>query len=413
MQRFCYHGVCVMILAGACVERSDVLIPGPITDAVAEPRAAPFVDQISANNGHTCARSGDVLYCWGDNALGQLGVGSVEDRLTPTRLEQVGWQSVQTGLTHTCALSQQGEVYCWGNNERGQLGQGDTTLSRLPVRVELDRGAVALSSGFNHTCALLENGELWCWGDNNEGQLGQSDRSPGPESRVADALFPVLIPAPALTAGSPGQWKVVDAGEGHTCALQVDESLWCWGRNSQGQVGTPTREGQQRSPVLVSSDQEWARVDAGLNYTCALDREGFSWCWGHNQGTNSGSGNPFGMEAVDVYVPTRVGTGPWVDISTHTFHTCGLDAAAELWCWGRTAEGQIPGPGQDVRVSPLRVASNVAIVSAGMFSTCFAALDGSLQCSGNNDRWQLGAAGREEGIFLPVTLPLPAGGAGL
>lgn len=393
-----------MLSVAACVQRSDVLAPAPSQESSAA-SAAPFVDSVSANERHTCALAAGVIYCWGDDTMGQLGVGFVAERLTPTRIEQTGWQSVHTGVAHTCALSQRGEVYCWGDNSRGQLGQGDTAPSVLPMLVMLEARTTAIASGFSHTCALLENAALWCWGDNNEGQLGQGDQNPGEGSRAADGLLPALVPAPTVSGEGIGQWALVDAGEGHSCAVQVDNSLWCWGRNSQGHLGTPTEEGQHRSPILVTTEHAWTQLDAALTYTCALDSDRSLWCWGHNQGTNSKVGNPFGDAIVDAYVPTRVGAGPWERISTHGFHTCGLDATAELWCWGRTSDGQIPAPDEQVHVEPLLAADNVAQVSVGTFSTCFTTLDGALQCAGSNDRWQLGAGGREEGIFLPVTLP--------
>jgi alpha-tubulin suppressor-like RCC1 family protein len=396
---------------GACVERSDVLSRAP-SEASFTAGAAPFVEAVSANEMHTCALSAGVIYCWGDDTLGQLGVGSVAERLTPTPIEQTGWQSVHTGETHTCALSLRGDVYCWGGNARGQLGQGNTEPLSLPIRVALGARATAISTGFSHTCALLENAELWCWGDNNEGQLGRGDGNPGEGSRAADGLLPERVPAPTVSGEGIGSWALVDAGEGHTCALQVDNSLWCWGRNSQGHLGTPTEQGQQRSPILVSTEHAWTQLDAAVAYTCALDGDRSLWCWGHNQGTNSNAGNPFGAAIVDAFVPTRVGAGPWQAMSTHGFHTCGLDAAAALWCWGRTSDGQIPSPDAEVHVEPLQVADNVAQVSVGMFHTCFTTLDGTLQCAGQNDRWQLGEGGREEGIFLPVTLSPRSADAG-
>lgn len=402
-----------MVLSfGACVQRGDVLNAAR-SENQPEGSVASLVDEVSANLSHTCALSDGAIYCWGDDTSGQLGVGSGSERLMPTRLEPAGWRSVNTGESHTCALSQQGEVYCWGANARGQLGQGDTAASMFPVRVGLGARGAAIATGFNHTCALLENAELWCWGDNNEGQLGQGDRTPGgADSRAADGLLPARVPAPTVSGAGTGQWALVDTGEGHTCAVQSDASLWCWGRNSQGQVGASTEEGQQRSPILVSVGHAWKQLDVGLTYTCALDADGSLWCWGHNQGTNSGAGNPFGAGIVDAYVPTRVGSGPWQTISTHTFHTCAIDAAAELWCWGRASDGQIPPADAEVEPAPLDVAGNVARVSAGKFTTCFITFDGQLQCAGQNDHYQLGAGGREEGIFLPVALPRQTADAG-
>jgi alpha-tubulin suppressor-like RCC1 family protein len=167
------------------------------------------------------------------------------------------------------------------------------------------------------TTSLLENAEIWCWGDNNEGQLGQADEFLGDSSRETDALSPVRVPNGASSDGGLRGWKFVDVGEGHSCGLQADDSLWCWGRNSEGQIGVRTDVAQHRLPILITPGPRWSLVDVAQNYTCALDGDRAVWCWGHNQGLRSETGNPFGFEAIDLLDPTRVGDGPWVDFSTN------------------------------------------------------------------------------------------------
>ncbi|HKO95122.1 MAG TPA: hypothetical protein VJU61_28400, partial [Polyangiaceae bacterium] len=253
-----------------------------------------------------------------------------------------------------------------------------------------------------------------CWGDGNEGQLGRGDYYPGLDSRDADALTPERLSVPG--AEGSASWSFVDTGQGHTCALRTDGSLWCWGRNTGRQLGQASNEGQVRQPLRVGTDQDWQSVDAAQNYTCALKADRSLWCWGFNMGWMTDSGNPFGVENVQLDVPTRLGDEQWAAISTSMFHSCGLDDEAQLWCWGRNHEGQLamenPPDPEDatltLNVHPRTlVATGVARAGVGPFSTCVATLEGSLRCVGKNDRGQLGeGATASESSFVEVLLPV-------
>jgi alpha-tubulin suppressor-like RCC1 family protein len=86
---------------------------------------------------HGCALSGDELFCWGENAAGELGLGDLTSRSTPTALPGA-WSSVSTDGAATCAINDVGELWCWGSNTHGQLGQGNREDSLVPVRVCLE-----------------------------------------------------------------------------------------------------------------------------------------------------------------------------------------------------------------------------------------------------------------------------------
>jgi alpha-tubulin suppressor-like RCC1 family protein len=93
---------------------------------------------ISAGANHTCGiRSGSrTLLCWGDNSSGQLGDGTTQNRLVPTRVASaVRFAVVAAGTEHTCAVSVDGEAYCWGQNTEGQLGDGTRNNKVLPTAV--------------------------------------------------------------------------------------------------------------------------------------------------------------------------------------------------------------------------------------------------------------------------------------
>jgi alpha-tubulin suppressor-like RCC1 family protein len=192
----------------------------------------------SAGNLHTCAIAPDHgLWCWGNNATGQLGDGTTHMRLSPTQIAGTDWAQVSGGFYHTCALKTDQSLWCWGDNSNGQLGIGNTTANRAPIQITAPAAKwTAVSAGHSHTCGLQKDGSLWCWGGNTDGQLGTAQASN----------------TPVQVTGGPTAWSDVSAGDGHTCAVAADASLWCWGRNKSGQIGIGTVN-NQATPIRLGS----------------------------------------------------------------------------------------------------------------------------------------------------------------
>jgi alpha-tubulin suppressor-like RCC1 family protein len=165
------------------------------------------VDSVATGSAHACAlTTNGAAKCWGSNNHRQLGDGSVGNRYTP--VDVVGLETpavaLAAGLYHTCALLAAGTVKCWGGNASGQLGDGSLTDRPTPVAVSgLEAGTVALVAGLRHTCALTDSGAVRCWGRNFYGQLG--------DGTVSSRNTPV-------TAIGSGATEVV-AGDDHTCAI--------------------------------------------------------------------------------------------------------------------------------------------------------------------------------------------------
>ena len=94
------------------------------------------VAQINAGGTHTCAvtTSGSAK-CWGLNLNGQLGDGTLVRRTVPVDVSGLtsGVALISASSLHTCALTTSGGVKCWGLNAFGQLGDGTLTSSTIPV----------------------------------------------------------------------------------------------------------------------------------------------------------------------------------------------------------------------------------------------------------------------------------------
>jgi alpha-tubulin suppressor-like RCC1 family protein len=339
------------------------------------------VEEVSAGIGNTCAVMKDNrVQCWGGNAEGQLGDGTVKGRRTPGDVAGFagGAAVVSAGWSNTCALLlTSGGIRCWGLNGGGQLGNGAFDDSASPSDVAgLAAGSIAIAVGGGHACALSRSGKVICWGRNDQGQLGngtQKDQS-----------------TPAEVAGLPEAIVAITAGKEHTCALTARGGVKCWGSNEFGQLGD---EGAALSskPVDVRGLSEGtAAISAGAAHTCALGRNGGMKCWGSNRYGQLGDGSLTDRSApADVF-----GLSAGVNaVSAGGYHTCAIVSGWKLLCWGWNAFGQLGDSTPTDRNAPVDVhwlAGTAAYVSAGADFTCAIMRAGNLRCWGNNEFGQLG-----------------------
>lgn len=311
-----------------------------------------------------------ALYSVGANGSGQLGVGDNLDRLSMTAVSAVGarWRVVAGGSRHSCGIREDGTLWCWGVNVHGQLGTGNTVDQTAPQRVGTDSDWVEVTCGGLHSCGIRAGGALYCWGSNPAGQLGLG-------TMTGDRTTPQRV-------GTELGWRGLAAKARFNCALRENESLWCWGDNSDGQIGNGDTM-DQRSPVQIGATQRWAQVRMGPLHTCAVTVDGALYCWGLNDFGQLGTG-----DTVSVRVPTRVGTRTdWRMVSGGFEHTCGIDAIDQLFCWGNSAVAQLGLGLTAPSLAPTRViaeAGAIADVVTGQGHTCALTRAGALWCWGDN-----------------------------
>jgi alpha-tubulin suppressor-like RCC1 family protein len=116
-------------------------------------------------------------FCWGANSYGDLGDGSTSESSAPVAVSggltfATTAGTLAMGEDHTCALTTAGAAYCWGYNALGQLGDGSVSSRLTPVRVPGGMTFASLAAGGWHTCGATTGAVAWCWGLNANSQLG-------------------------------------------------------------------------------------------------------------------------------------------------------------------------------------------------------------------------------------------------
>jgi alpha-tubulin suppressor-like RCC1 family protein len=238
---------------------------------------------------HTCARRSDNrLYCWGNDASGQVGNGAVTGDVTsPTEVagNTTDWAGISLGSIHTCGRKTTGRLFCWGNDATGRLGDGvvggaplNRTSPNEVVGAATDWANVGAGSG--HTCARKTSGRLFCWGSDDNGQLGNggTNTNTGTPTEVAGALM---------------NWDFVEAGSYFTCGVRTTGRLFCWGADLYGQLGNGPPNAAQGSPVQVAGARtDWVGVMTAQFHTCARTTIRRIFCWGGDSSGQLGDGPP-------------------------------------------------------------------------------------------------------------------------
>jgi alpha-tubulin suppressor-like RCC1 family protein len=271
-----------------------------------------------------------------------------------------GGDLVAAGASHSCVLWK-GELFCFGRNHRGQLGKPTMNEQLSPGPVGTDSDWSKVVAGDAHTCGR-RGGAIYCWGDDQHGQLGNGK---GEE----------LWLSTPQRVGTGEDWGALAAGGDHTCAIRQG-ALYCWGRNTQGQLGDGTNV-DRHAPTRVGMDEDWSAVTAGYQHTCGL-RGVALYCWGYNLYGQLGDGTTRDHQApVHVVDPAEA----WSGISAGDNHTCGLWSGS-LFCWGSNAHGQLRLTNMEKALKPTAIGETLETIVCGGAHTCGTRLGGQLLCWG-------------------------------
>jgi alpha-tubulin suppressor-like RCC1 family protein len=207
-----------------------------------------------------------------------------------------------------------------------------------------------------------------------------------------------------LTAIAYFRTTQVSTGAYHTCALKMDGTVWCWGRNNEGELGRGTTQNASNDfPVRITNLVNVVAVAAGGYHTCALLAGGLVQCWGRN--TEEQVGDASGADPVAAPTGIRTfATVPGLAIAAGGYHSCELMSDGTVMCWGANNAQQITAGSfgmSHTTITSAGVAGAVA-VTAGAYHSCALLSGGGVDCWGyNND----GETGTSPGVFNTVSIP--------
>jgi alpha-tubulin suppressor-like RCC1 family protein len=455
-----------VLIATTLAAAAAVALPSGSSAELASEPTNPAAGQLDAGQSFSCALQSGQVRCWGFNREGELGLGhgnTIGDDETPSAANPVDLgagrtaTSVSAGDFHTCAVLDasvaDSRLRCWGFGQNGRLGTGnedsigdtESPASIPTVNLGAGRSAKAVTAGGSHTCAILDDDTVRCWGYAYYGELGYGNPDPDPATPdiepnpldIGDDETPASVGPVNLGAGRTA--KAIAAGSLHTCAILDNNTVRCWGRNGDGELGygNVTNVGDRdipasAGPVDLGAGRTAKAIAAGVAQTCAILDNGSVRCWGLGADGRLGTGNTLKIgddETPGMVPPVDLGPGRTARaIAIGNGFACALLDDNSVRCWGFGLDGRLgygnkltigdnESPGSFGPVS-LGTGRSAAAVALGDRHACARLDDGNVRCWGYGANGRLGHCSDENigddelpSVIGPVDLGVPGIGA--
>ncbi len=325
--------------------------------------------QIAMAQAATCAMTSDqFVSCMGQPP--QIGTGDTTKAQSSPTLTKGGIHltSFSGGGAHFCGTGTDLSIYCWGIFALVDTLNGLTPGGNSPPTYQPTR----LQSNIGWL-QVTSGGQHNCGLANDQTAYCWGSDTSG---QLGDNnLTRHLVPQP-VTGGF--KFSRLAAGTSHECGITTTGDAFCWGLNTTAQLGDGTTA-LRKTPTAVAGGLHWKTLGAGVGWTCGLIADGTPYCWG--AGTTSAS-------------PATVGPSPpkLSSLSVGSAHACGLDNSGVAYCWGDNGSGQLGDSTTVTRNTPTQVTTTLRFktITAGNLQTCAVTTDDLLACWGRNTVGEIG-----------------------
>lgn len=273
-----------------------------------------------------------------------------------------------------CVVRTDRTLECWGSNTFGQLGTGSRAYQQDPVPVANLELIDMVDTFRGGTCAADLDGTLHCWGYSPQ----------VPDGLSIDRETPFEITSVS---------GVVDiAMSTHSCVVEDDGEVWCWGDNTNGKVGTTPIGSQETTPVKVVGITDAVDVEVDRFKTCVLHQTGLTSCFGLNSVNEFGPGVAPGTYSS----PVMTNMQPAESLAMGGGSVCVLDAGGDVYCYGSkqgnaTSDSSLPAEGL----------GDVVLLANGSDGVCAVRASGQLFCWGSSTMVGIATGG----VLVPTAVP--------
>ena len=269
-------------------------------------------------------------------------------------------------------------LYSWGRNNLGQLGLGDTVARSSPVQVgALTTWSQIASGGGSYGFSVAIKTDGTMW------SWGYNGGGQLGTNNLTYRSSPVQIGA--LTA-----WSQIAAGFNFCLAVKNDGTMWSWGNNNAGRLGL-NDTANRSSPVQIGALTTWYQIAAGQQFSVAIKTDGTMWSWGYNGSGQLGLG-----DAASRSSPVQIGAlTAWSQVAAGAAFSLAVKTDGTMWSWGLNNSGQLglgDGGSYTQRSSPVQIGALTTwskIAGGGAHSLAIKT-DGTMWSWGNNGDGQLG-----------------------
>ena len=276
-------------------------------------------------------------------------------------------------------------LWMWGRNTTGQLGDNSITLRSSPIQT------VSGGTNWKNVTGVANSSA----GVKTDGTLWTWGHNGNGQLGTGSGI--VHRSSPVQTASGGTNWKLVAGGFYHIASIKTDGTLWTWGRNNVGQLGDGSSITHRSSPIqTVSGGTNWKSVAGGTAHTAAVKTDGTLWTWGFN--SDGQLGNNVDTTNRSSPIQTVSGGTNWKQVACGGSHTAAIKTDGTLWLWGNNNTfdnkgGNLGDNSLTKKSSPVQTVSggtNWKLVAGGFYHTAAIKTDGTLWLWGSNSFAQLG-----------------------